>query len=119
MSPDEDALLNGIAATPADDLPRLVYADWLEDHGQDIRAEFIRIQCEIARLEVGPRAIIDRNVHLWRRQQELLDGYACKRFLDGVSDQPPPPCTTERVHGHPLLRGFVDEVSLDDFPMLA
>lgn len=41
--------LEAIAATPADDLPRLVYADWLEENGKtDFDAatvEFIRVSC--------------------------------------------------------------------------
>lgn len=46
-----DALLQAILDEPdADDL-RLIYADWLEDHGEEERAEFIRVQCELA----GPR----------------------------------------------------------------
>ena len=73
MSDDEQALLNGIGASPDDDLPRLVYADWLEERNQGVRAEFIRLQCEIAKLEAGPRAIIDQNIPLWKRQQALLD----------------------------------------------
>ncbi len=32
---------------PDDDAPRLVYADFLEENGEDERAEFIRVQCEI------------------------------------------------------------------------
>ncbi len=109
MSPDEDALLNGIAADPAADLPRLVYADWLEERGQDLRAEFIRIQCEIAKLEVGPRDVIDRNVHLWRRQQELLDGHMGE-LLEGVPLTPRP----GQVPGPRFYRGFVDEIELND-----
>jgi uncharacterized protein (TIGR02996 family) len=42
---DEDALLAAIIAHPDEDTPRLMYADWLDDHGQPDRAEFIRIQC--------------------------------------------------------------------------
>src|SRR4051812_5383520 len=38
-----DALLAAIAEAPDDDAPRLVYADWLEEHGDDARAEFIRV----------------------------------------------------------------------------
>lgn len=47
----EAALLAPILANPTDDTPRLVFADWLEEGGQPERAEFIRVQCEIARLE--------------------------------------------------------------------
>jgi len=47
--PDWDILLAGVAATPDDDLPRLVAADWLDEHDESERAEFIRLQCELAR----------------------------------------------------------------------
>ncbi|HKB04124.1 MAG TPA: TIGR02996 domain-containing protein [Gemmataceae bacterium] len=43
------ALIAAIRAAQDDDAPRLVYADWLEEHGQPERAEFIRLQCELAR----------------------------------------------------------------------
>jgi uncharacterized protein (TIGR02996 family) len=33
-----DALLTGILADPDDDARRLVYADWLEEHGDADRA---------------------------------------------------------------------------------
>lgn len=42
---DEAALLAAILAHPDEDTPRLMYADWLDEHGQPERAEFIRIQC--------------------------------------------------------------------------
>jgi uncharacterized protein (TIGR02996 family) len=48
--------LRDIVEHPQDDAPRLVYADWLDDHGQSDRAEFIRVQCQLARLpEDDPR----------------------------------------------------------------
>src|SRR5262249_42576320 len=43
--------LQAIAEAPGDDAPRLVYADWLEDRGADDRAEFIRLQCELAKMD--------------------------------------------------------------------
>jgi uncharacterized protein (TIGR02996 family) len=36
--------LRAILDSPGDDAVRLVYADWLEDHGEPDRAEFIRLQ---------------------------------------------------------------------------
>ena len=51
MTADELALLRGVEAAPDDDLPRLVYADWLDEHGRHARAEFIRVQCERASIE--------------------------------------------------------------------
>ncbi len=47
--PDYRRLLDGVLAASADDLPRLVLADWIEEHGNADRAEFIRVQCELAR----------------------------------------------------------------------
>jgi len=35
-----------IIARPEDDGPRLVYADWLEEHGDSDRAEFIRVSIQ-------------------------------------------------------------------------
>lgn len=37
-----DALLATILANPEEDTPRLVYADWLQENGEEERAEFIR-----------------------------------------------------------------------------
>ena len=47
---DEKGLLAAIWDQPHDDVARRVYADWLDDNGQPERAEFIRVQCELARL---------------------------------------------------------------------
>lgn len=49
MHPDADAFLDAIFDAPADDTPRLVYADWLAEHGQEHYAQFIRLQCAAAR----------------------------------------------------------------------
>ena len=48
---DEDALLRAVWDAPHDDAPRLVYADWLDEHGDPDRAQFVRLQCELARLD--------------------------------------------------------------------
>ena len=40
-----EAFLRAIFDTPDDDTPRLVYADFLEENGEEDRAEFIRWQC--------------------------------------------------------------------------
>lgn len=51
--PDELAFLRTILEDPDHDGPRLVYADWLEETGETARAEFIRVQIELARLANG------------------------------------------------------------------
>jgi uncharacterized protein (TIGR02996 family) len=51
---DQAAFLTAIRADPDDDPTRLVYADWLDEHGDErdrARAEFIRAQIELERLE--------------------------------------------------------------------
>lgn len=45
----EQAFLAAICEASEDDTPRLVYADWLEEQGRDERAEFIRVQIQLAR----------------------------------------------------------------------
>ncbi len=44
---NESEFLRAICESPDDDLPRLVYADRLEELGECERAEFIRVQCEL------------------------------------------------------------------------
>ena len=69
-SPLESAFLRAVLADPADDAPRLIYADWLDEQG-DPRGEFMRVQCRLAELPPGHEAVGD----LRRREQELLDSY--------------------------------------------
>lgn len=49
---DRAAFIAAVKANPPDDAPRLVYADWLDEKagGQDKRAELIRVQIELAKL---------------------------------------------------------------------
>lgn len=49
MLTDGQTLLKAICADPDNDLPRLVYADYLEENGQPERAAFIRLQIEFVR----------------------------------------------------------------------
>jgi uncharacterized protein (TIGR02996 family) len=49
MSDTERSLLDAVLENPDDDLPRLVYADFLEEHEDSTRAEFIRAQISISR----------------------------------------------------------------------
>lgn len=57
MWDERAALVEAIAANFADDTPRLVLADWLDEHGEADRAEFIRLQCEASALT--PRCSTD------------------------------------------------------------
>ena len=46
----DEAFLQAIRENPDDDMPRLIFADWLEDYTQPERAEFVRLQVALARL---------------------------------------------------------------------
>src|SRR4051794_18637183 len=48
---DGEALLRAVLVNPADDAPRLVYADWLEENGTPGHAAFIRGQIKLAQAE--------------------------------------------------------------------
>jgi uncharacterized protein (TIGR02996 family) len=54
---DREQLLEA-ALTSDDDDARLVYADWLEQQGDLVRAELIRAQCVVARLPRWERAAV-------------------------------------------------------------
>jgi uncharacterized protein (TIGR02996 family) len=71
MSTDQDqlaALLAAVADTPDEDAPRLILADWLEEHGERARAEFIRKECEYHPLP----SYDPRREKLMRRAEQLL-----------------------------------------------
>jgi uncharacterized protein (TIGR02996 family) len=54
----EQDWLNAIKAEPDNDLPRLAYADWLDERGHEgdaDRAMFVRVQCRLAALRAGAR----------------------------------------------------------------
>jgi uncharacterized protein (TIGR02996 family) len=94
MTPHDDAtragLLAAILADPADDAVRLIYADHLDDCGEGARAEFIRVQCQLADLDgelmskedcghpdcpgcVERRALRKRERELWSLQDSAND----------------------------------------------
>jgi uncharacterized protein (TIGR02996 family) len=109
-----EVLLRDVLERPADDAPRLILADWLDEHGgRPDQAEFIRLQLELARLGgMLPAARFDGagrelgqvpGAALLRRERELWDAHAAPgvgtRALAATDD-----CRWRR--------GFVDEVRL-------
>lgn len=53
MSPAEAAFIKAIAASPADDAPRLVFADWLDDNCMYKRAKIQRNIVQMMREATG------------------------------------------------------------------
>src|SRR4051812_45071783 len=93
---DRAALMHAIHDLPHDDLPRLAFADWLEEHGQAERAEFIRVQIALAQLshnEKRFRPLHNREIALIRAHKDRWFGtfrsgwayYDCRRgFIEEV-----------------------------------
>ena len=75
MTADERALIQAVIAAPDDDTPRMVYADWLDEHGRPERAEFIRVDCELARLADNEPGRQARAEALWERRVELIEAH--------------------------------------------
>src|SRR5437763_1784240 len=94
---DEAAFLRTIAAAAADDAPRLVYADWLEERG-DPRGTFVRVQCAVAALPADD----PRRPDLEHAERQLLAAHAADWTCDLAG----------RVSGWRFRRGFVEEVTL-------
>jgi uncharacterized protein (TIGR02996 family) len=95
--------LDDIVTNIDDDTPRLVYADWLIENGQDDRAEFIRVQVERARLPSWDPA----QVRLRLREQELLKLHG----ENWLAELP----AIEGVTWEGFRRGIVAEVSFASF----
>ncbi|MCA9172918.1 MAG: TIGR02996 domain-containing protein [Planctomycetales bacterium] len=62
------AFFEAIGRQPDEDGPRLIYADWLEEQEDEPHARFIRMQCELARLE--PHSV--RHIELEAKCRTLL-----------------------------------------------
>lgn len=101
MTDEQLALEAAVVAAPDDDLPRLVYADWLDEHGDGERAEFIRLQVAAG----ARRRVRANNRHGFRFSCRCG---ACK--LDRKADRLLPRDATGSVTGqwiHPAVRGWV------------
>jgi uncharacterized protein (TIGR02996 family) len=81
IAPELRSLLQGCKDAPDDDTPRLVLADWLEEHGEADRAEFVRLS---VRLAAGEIPLGDEAVSL-ARLHELYARNADK-WLGGLRD---------------------------------
>ncbi|MFO0879253.1 MAG: TIGR02996 domain-containing protein [Gemmataceae bacterium] len=93
MGPTQAGLLEEICEHPEDFTLRLVYADWLDDHGEAPRAEFIRLQIQREHLDEtdptqpGLRArekqLLSAHETAWRNELPCLDGVQWREFRRG------------------------------------
>ena len=94
-----DGFLAAIREHPDDDAPRLIYADWLDEHGEPERAEFIRLQIAAAELpEDDPRAC-DLNI----RAEEILAEHETNWLGEW----------SQRLVRWTFWRGFLDSVTVE------
>ncbi|MFO0847425.1 MAG: TIGR02996 domain-containing protein [Gemmataceae bacterium] len=106
-----DAFLRAVIADPDDDTPRLVYADWLDEHGDPARAEFIRVQIDLARMDDDdPRrsALEDREHDLLVTNEsgwlsDAVDGLQEWDWVRGFVEQ-----ITSGLYGTRLFGDFID-----------
>jgi NLR family CARD domain-containing protein 3 len=87
----ESDFLAAICAAPDDDDLRLVYADWLEDRGESLQAEYVRTAVEFSKIknedDTRRQALFDREQQLdrlhgdsWRQR---LAGYLPDQLRSG------------------------------------
>jgi len=104
---DHDALLQAVLAAPEDDLPRLVFADFLEESGHPAnvaRAQFIRLQIEAEGSS--------RKEELLAKAEELRP-----MFRDELEATLPAGFEGRWVVTH--RRGFVDNAEMIFFELMA
>lgn len=104
MTADERALIQAIIASPADDLPRLVYADWLEEHGRPERAEFIRMQIWLSQTKKTSGSEAQRRE--WSKRLRIL----LRQFMDRWRREIH---RDQRARWGAFERGFVQGATLD------
>ncbi len=79
----EDAFVAAVLADPADDAPRLVYADWLEERG-DPRAEFLRVEWELLKLPPGDARVPALRTRLEELHRGLDPDWVALARLSGL-----------------------------------
>jgi uncharacterized protein (TIGR02996 family) len=114
MMKQEDAFLQAICDNPDDDTSRLIYADWLDEHGDEAgqaRAAFIRAQIELARMP-----ILDESAEMGARRRRLRIGEAQLLKAYGRSWLKPFRGRTGLLRGPNVRaqfhRGFIERLTL-------
>jgi uncharacterized protein (TIGR02996 family) len=85
---DRLALIRAIIENPDDDAPRLIYADWLDEHGDPERAELIRLECERENMILGTKSANERYSPIGIRCGALLKANY-RRWIEELGPLPP------------------------------
>ena len=105
MPPD---LLAAVLATPDDDLPRLIAADWLEENGEPARAEFIRVQIELASRQSDHETKVDPHTLSLLSRERILIHLHSDEWLSTFRMKGGP-LSNRSSHGQ-FVRGFIEIV---------
>jgi uncharacterized protein (TIGR02996 family) len=73
----QDALCRAVCEHPDEDVPRLIFADHLEEHGDARRAAFIRKQVELARVPEHDPVLVECR----RRNPDAIRGWSMAHTL--------------------------------------
>jgi uncharacterized protein (TIGR02996 family) len=103
MDAEERALIAAIVAHPDEDTPRLVYADWLQEHDKPERAELIRAQIGLARSKGDIASAAQRNE--WNARVRALLPVHSKQWRDQLPMIP-------RVRWGAFERGMIESAHL-------
>src|SRR5436190_8371110 len=96
----EAGFVSAIREAPDEDGPRLIFADWCEDHGDPERAEFVRLQCRLARMKEEDAG----RAELQERERLLLAEHGT-RWAAPLAGM---------VRGCRFRRGFIEDVEIDE-----
>lgn len=122
----EAGFITAICAEPADDTPRVIYADWLQERdgpGDGDRGEFIRVQCEMAKIKPywkgHPGCALEKRYETINyRETELFESMGANPFgwFPGICTVTIDPSKHLKGNGLPpgglLRRGFIEQVKL-------
>lgn len=96
---ETDAFLQEVRTAPQDSIPRLIYADWLEENGDPL-ADLVRVQCELAESSFDD----PRRGELQNRERQLL-----RQHHENIVQ----PLQKFSPHGLKVRRGFVESIRLN------
>jgi uncharacterized protein (TIGR02996 family) len=127
LQPENPELLAAIITHPDEDTPRLIYADWLQENGDEDRAEFIRLNCKLLRKWkmnvrdpkdpdcVRMEALERQHGEAWLRRMPKLPGVRWWCFWRGFPSIQVSDCTTVLKHAKKIWAAApVERVDIND-----
>jgi uncharacterized protein (TIGR02996 family) len=115
---ERDAFLQAIIEAPHDDTPRLIFADWLDEHGEADRAELVRLQCRLAKMANSDAELQGREAELLKRADAWMESISFDRgrvtFRRGFVEAVTCSCFTLHTLGDAFALHPIVEVKLDE-----